>query len=376
MAATELDGVELGLQRACALGLLAFTTQAAAVAVAGASLYPVWWFLGPGAVAFGATLATIVRCLRNRSRPTERLAAALVIASGCVLTAVATAESVDEVGTATSAIVSGLVLVLGLLDRAALALPVGVVLIAAQLGAVALTRPLPWANWLVVTSIQVAVLLAGTAAGRAVRRIAARQDLEQARLAYALSVDRVLAATRADRREQDRRLHDTVLGTLTALARGSPDSPRLRERCAADARHLRERSIPETEDGLLERLRTVARLRTEPGFAIEVEGEGDASDLQLPEPVVAALCGAAGEAVANAAQHSGAASARIVVTAGALGGVLVEVVDAGSGSAPDPSDIGLGVRRSIIERMVEVGGDARVEHRAGRGTLVVLTWPR
>ncbi|MDN5919413.1 MAG: hypothetical protein L0I76_30665 [Pseudonocardia sp.] len=377
---TELKGVELGLQRACGIGLIAFAVQAFAVAIAGAVLYPSWWFIGPAAVVIATTAVTIVRCLTGRSRTVDRLAAVGVDAIGCVLTATATADTVGEVGNAMSPLVTAMVILLGLLDRPLLANVAGALLITAQLGAVALTRPLGAGDVLVVASIQAAVMLSATLAGRAMRRLAADQDHAETRLVRALSADRVLAATRADRREQDRELHDTVLSTLTSLARGSlVDDPRLRARCGADARYLRSRGLQRTGDDintadLTRSLHDLARTHARAGFDVRVNVCGSETGLDLPDRVARALIGAAREAVTNAVRHSRADAVEVRAVKGD-DTVLVEVVDHGTGASPAADQAGLGISRSIIERMADVGGAGTVEHHAGTGTRVTLTWP-
>lgn len=380
---TELGSVERGLQRACGIGVLAFVVQALAVAYAGAALYPPWWFVGPGAAILLTSVAVVVRCLYERSRGGERLGAVVVDAVACILTAVATADSVREVGNAMSPVVTAMVILLGLLDGPARALTAGALLILAQLGSVALTRPLEPGDVLVVASIQVAVMLAAVLAGRVVRRLAVEQDAARARLHEALSADRVLAAVRADRREQDRELHDTVLSTLTALARGGlTEGTRLRGRCAADARLLRlqpsaggtedDRDLCDLETGLL----AVAHDHLGPAVDVHVTARCVEQRRHLPPPAVAALTRAAREAVANAARHSGADIVRVRAECAPGDRVVVEVVDDGTGAGAPTGHDGLGIRRSTVERMTEAGGSAHVHRRAAAGTRVELRWPQ
>jgi signal transduction histidine kinase len=200
------------------------------------------------------------------------------------------------------------------------------------------------------------------------------QDVANERLTRALVADRAAARSRSDRREQERVLHDTVLSTLTALARGSlPDSDAVRARCAADARFLR--AMHEADDlddppDLVTALLAIARDTAHP----EVVVEGETITVELPAQVAVAILRAAGEAVRNAGRHSGAD--RVEVRIAAVGtGVTVEIVDDGRGFAPGDGR-GLGIRRSITERMGDVGGYGTVEHVSGRGTRVVLAWPR
>lgn len=377
---TEVWGFERGLQRACGIGLAAFVVQSVAVAVAGWELYPLWWFLGPGPMAIGAVGVAVVACLRGRSRTSSRLAAAGILAVACVLTALATVDTVTRTGTVVQPLVTGMVGLLGLMDRPIVSIPGVVVLVTAQILSMALTRPLDPAEVVLITFIQCSFPLAATVAGRLARRAAAAQDRAAAQLRRAILADRAAAASRSDRREQERELHDTVLSTLTALARGSlTDSPRLRHRCAADADYLRALRLRDAPDApevpdLADGLRGIATDLTGPGLLVTVEFE-HADHPALPGPAVRAIVRAAREAVSNAARHSGADRVEIRLTPTAQG-MCVEVVDCGRGVPAVDDRRGLGVRRSIIERMADVGGRGVVERVPGSGTRVVLTWPR
>lgn len=377
---TELGGVEHALQRASGIGLGAFTAQSLAVAVTGWPLYPAWWYLVPAPAMFAAMVVAIVTCMRGRSVRIGRLITVVVVTVGSVTTAAATAGTVHVVGNASSALVTALAILLGLFEPPKVALPAGAVLIAGQVGSVALTRPLPTGELATVAAIQVAVLLAGVVTRRVLRRAASEQDKLTERLAEALAADRVAWATRRDRREQERRLHDTVLSTLTAIARSSlTESDRLRDRCAADARYLRtlqrragEERTPRME--LVDVLRTLARDRASPGSRIDVVCDEGPAGPELPDDVVDALTRAAGEGVANAVRHSGTDVVEIRVRR-STERVVVEVIDHGRGTGPVAGGDGLGIRRSIQERMADAGGTGRVHRVAGAGTSVVLTWP-
>jgi len=81
------------------------------------------------------------------------------------------------------------------------------------------------------------------------------------------------------------------------------------------------------------------------------------------------------EALVNVLLHAGTSLAWVEVSL--AGDVLVQVRDAGAGfdaGRLDPSR--LGVRRSIIERLADAGGEASVRSVPGSGTVVSLRWPR
>jgi signal transduction histidine kinase len=76
-------------------------------------------------------------------------------------------------------------------------------------------------------------------------------------------------------------------------------------------------------------------------------------------------------------QHAGRGDVRRAVVVRTTGGsgVTVTVEDDGVGFDPEAVEPGrLGVRVSIIERMVAVGGRASVESAPGSGTTVRLSW--
>lgn len=358
--------------------MAAFVLLAAAVTVAGRVLYPAWWYLGPAPLAFGVSVAVVVACLRGRSRPAGRIAATVVCAACCVLTALATADTVDEAGNAMQPLLTAFVGLNGFLDRPGVAIPMGAGLVGTHMGAVAATRPLDAADVVVLSVIHLAILAAAVAGGRLARRAAADQDEANARLSGGLIADRAAAASRADRREQERELHDTVLSTLTALARASlPGSARVRARCAADARYLR--ALGARDDGdpappdLLADLRSMVDTAVE-SCRLRLHVDAAETVLALPDRVVLALVRAAREAVTNAERHSGSDVVDVRLRWSA-DQVAVEVVDGGRAPARPAAGDRLGVRRSIVERMADVGGRGATVQAAGSGTRVVLTWP-
>jgi signal transduction histidine kinase len=176
------------------------------------------------------------------------------------------------------------------------------------------------------------------------------------------------SAVRADEREQQRRLHDTVLSTLTMVHSGPSDTDLavLRRRAAEDLVVLRDWPDRQTRlDVLLSRLAAGVPLR------VTVR----APAVELPVPVVSALAGAAQEALGNAARHSGADTVHVLLRRHARG-VSVEIRDGGAGF--DPAQVPAsrrGLRESITGRLRDVGGDARIDAAPGRGTAIILRWP-
>jgi signal transduction histidine kinase len=203
----------------------------------------------------------------------------------------------------------------------------------------------------------------------------------------------VILSRNIERREQDRLLHDTVLNTLTAIARSGPAGGVI-SRCRQDLAMLQHAlSEPADPAGALRRdgsallagLHAVAAEMQARGLAVHLRpGPGVPGQLPtVPAPVALAITHATREALANVAAHAGTGEAWVEVSllaaaepGGAAGGLAVTVRDAGAGF--DPGQLGparLGVRRSITERVTDWGGSATVHSAPGAGTEVRLCWP-
>jgi signal transduction histidine kinase len=211
-----------------------------------------------------------------------------------------------------------------------------------------------------------------------------------------------VALTRStERREHDRLLHDTVLNTLTALARGGDSTAaEVRARCRHDVTlmeyALRDTGAADEEalgpcGGLVIGIEAVAAELRDRGLTVHLEvpgrvpalaGAGPLSDdwPEVPVPVATALAHAVREALAKVASHAGTGEARVELRLGAAaglepGGLEVTVRDDGAGFDPSRTDPArLGVRRSIIERVADWGGTASVQSAPGRGTVVKMSW--
>ncbi|MDP9864482.1 MULTISPECIES: sensor histidine kinase [Streptosporangium] len=174
-----------------------------------------------------------------------------------------------------------------------------------------------------------------------------------------------------------RQLHDTVLTTLTAIARGGLDhrAEQVRRRCAADAEYVRaligqDSAGPPTtlSNGLAQAVARAACL------GLRVRHAAAALPERLPPEVTAALTDACGEALNNVAVHSGAGEAWLTAVT-VDGAVTIRVVDRGRGFAPGETEFGFGLRSSVIDRMREAGGSAAILAAPGEGTCVELVWP-
>jgi signal transduction histidine kinase len=223
-------------------------------------------------------------------------------------------------------------------------------------------------------------------------RRAARADAALARADQESREQYVLLSRGAERREHERVLHDTVLNTLTGLARpGSGPAADVVGQCWHDVtlvEHLLGAAGGPAEAGhqplsdLRIGLAAVASELRSRGLVVHVGAVPAAAGPALPVPVSAALAQALREALANVLSHAGTGEAWVDIAAtpgpepGRPDGLRVTVRDDGAGFDPgqvDPSRLGL--RRSIIERIADCGGRAMVRSAPGQGTTVSLCWP-
>lgn len=192
-----------------------------------------------------------------------------------------------------------------------------------------------------------------------------------------------------ERREHERLLHDTVLNTLTAVARAGGGAGVV-TRCRQDVA-LVEAALA-AGDPAGASVRPPADLRGEVGavvagmrargLVVHLEA-GDGEQAAVPVPVIGAMANAVREALSNVAEHAGTGEAWVSVchtspedAADFPCRLWVVVRDQGAGF--DPARVNeerLGLRRSIIERTAECGGQAAIRSAPGQGTEVSLTWP-
>lgn len=188
-----------------------------------------------------------------------------------------------------------------------------------------------------------------------------------------------LAATderEKERERQYRMVHDTVLSSLSALARGTldPTEPQVRGRLTADAEYLRGLIVSAGSSAgmfLVGEISAITRefapsmLRVHPHVA-------DVPD-HLPPEVLRALSAGVREALTNVTKHAGTREAWVTIV-GDSPGVVVTVTDRGRGFDPAAPSRGLGLSSSIGKRIVEVGGHMSVDSAPGQGTTIELRW--
>lgn len=177
------------------------------------------------------------------------------------------------------------------------------------------------------------------------------------RLAGELATERRERIRSEERADMAAHLHDSVLQTLSLIQRAE-DPRRMAMLARAQERELRTWLYrDERRSGSLEQALQEAADRVEAEHLVAVDlivvGSADLDDRSRP------LAAAIGEAMTNAAKHSGAASISVYVEAGE--GLDAWITDQGSGFDPDsvPADRH-GISESILGRMRRAGGGADV----------------
>jgi signal transduction histidine kinase len=191
-------------------------------------------------------------------------------------------------------------------------------------------------------------------------------------------------ATEVERVQVDSIVHDSVLTTFISAARAyTPEAKKLAATMAGNAiGHLRDAALVQPDDGSTVRLRAVAQRVADAAQEMAKPFKvttGEIGARSLPVSVGEALASAAQQAMINSVQHAGDSPRirRWVTIKGVRpGGLEVEVGDTGAGFSSDsvPTER-LGVRVSIIERVANAGGIARIASSPGQGTIISIRWP-
>jgi len=196
------------------------------------------------------------------------------------------------------------------------------------------------------------------------------------RLGTDLATERRERIRSEERAEMAAHLHDSVLQTLSLIQR--TDDPREMVVLArAQERELRSWLFdgPSRGEGRLRSVLQSAAYRVEADHRIPVEVVATGDD-PVMDDALSALVQAAGEAMTNAARHSGVGSISLYVEAGSQS-VQAWVSDQGSGF--DRAEVAgdrKGISESIIARMRRAGGTAEIVSEKGEGTEVHLTMRR
>jgi signal transduction histidine kinase len=206
--------------------------------------------------------------------------------------------------------------------------------------------------------------------------------------------ERQASELEAQRRQGARLLHDTVLATLTLLAHSgvgvTPEA--LRQQAGDDAKLLRQLRLGTNptpngtavgtatspiqvidEPVLGTTLESVKQRFGRMGLQVSWHGTGQ---VLLPSDILDAFLLALAECLENVRRHSGVTEAHVTITEDSKM-VRAMVTDAGVGfDITDIDEAKLGFTESVVARLRDVGGNARLFSAPGSGTTVVLEVPR
>lgn len=191
----------------------------------------------------------------------------------------------------------------------------------------------------------------------------------------ALARAEAIARARHDRqREYLALLHDTASSTFLQVAMREDSDPVL---VAQYARHdlavlTGGAGAPSSRDSPVDLVASLRAVVARSRLSVELRRHGDSL---VPASVALALVRAVREGLTNVERHAQVSAATLVVRTD-RDRVVVTLDDSGVGF--DPDEIRgpcRGIRGSLVERMVAVGGDATVTSAPGDGTTVRLVWP-
>lgn len=241
-------------------------------------------------------------------------------------------------------------------------------------------RPLELTEWPLM------FLIAAIVAWMADRR---ENTSQQYAALFRRASERLLTVQEDERRRIARELHDGVGQVLTALALtldaepGGPNGSngpirsaarQLTDTALAETRDLADRLRPARLDeiGLVHALRDLARRA---GFPVHIDAAADATDRDLLSASARVeVYRIVQEALANAARHSGAPDAEVVITRDQRS-LVIRVTDAGAGFDPvDAAQAGIGLA-GMRERAELLGAVLHIASSPGAGTRVRLEVP-
>ena len=203
-------------------------------------------------------------------------------------------------------------------------------------------------------------------------------DARRRALLIRLRID--ASRTRA-RRRTDHFIHDHILSVLKVIPTESTEPAQLRagarEALADLSTAADEPDAPARPSELLTAL--TRRLRAIGGDDVVI-CDSITQDFDLPPEAARALIDAAAEALRNSLTHAAGPDqegriARTAILRSDADGITITVSDDGRGFDPEHTEtIRHGVSGSIIARMRDAGGEARIDSSPGAGTTVTLSW--
>ncbi len=236
------------------------------------------------------------------------------------------------------------------------------------------TLALAWRGATLTSCYALAVGMAGFGAAQSLRIVARAADQASATAVEAAMSEHRERARRNERLHIAGLLHDTVINTFGAIARGAPGSEDLiRARCTQDLAVLDSSGGSSRASefvGDIELVDVARERATILGLELTVTVSGE--PFVAPPTVVAALHGAVGEALLNVAKHSGTRAVELLQTS-TRDSFTVQVVDGGRGFLGNFVERGI-TSTSIIERSARAGIEVAIESPRSGGTDVTLSW--
>ena len=191
------------------------------------------------------------------------------------------------------------------------------------------------------------------------------------------------------RRRADNFIHDRILSVLKVIPTESTEPAQLRagarealadlDTAAAEPDAPVRSSEPDAPVRSSELLAALTRRLRAIGGDDVVISDSITKDLNLPQEVARALVDAAAEALRNSLTHATGSDRGPIMRTASLrsdaDGITITVSDDGRGFDPERAPISRhGVSGSIIARMRDAQGQARIDSSPGAGTTVTLSW--
>lgn len=187
-----------------------------------------------------------------------------------------------------------------------------------------------------------------------------------------LMIERDRSVRQSERLELGNRLHDSALQTLLVIDKDADDAARVRALARRQSRELRNLvDVYAANSSATLRVELVrAAGQVEELFEVDVSAV-IRTDVPM-DATLAALVGAAREAMINAAKYSGVE--RIDLYAAVEDDdVAIYVRDEGRGFDVESVALGHGLEHSVCQRVNDVGGEVCIESTPGEGTEIKVS---
>lgn len=226
--------------------------------------------------------------------------------------------------------------------------------------------------WLVLTAGVGLVIT-----NRAWRRIGVEIDSYEQSVRDLIDQEHMADQARLVRSAMQRRVHETVLNTLTALSFGIPgeSTAKARELAAVGVDQLQQSWEFDSDVDVSDVVRSAVAAVPEIDVDLVIDGQAT-----LDITTAQALRDSIVEALRNVARHAGVSRADVRAHVSPPtpqlppGEVVVEIVDAGRGFADDAT-ARFGLRNSLRSSIEDIGGRTTVDSTPGKGTTVRFTHP-